>query len=161
MRMPGKKPTLLFVALILLASPLPGHTQKVDYNRSQISFISRQMNVPVEARFNRFTAQISFNAAKPETGKAAIDIDIGSFDISNDEINAEIRKKEWFDTRNFPRATFVSTTVHALSGGRYEARGPRGSLSLLAKRTNATRSSPNSTFFPATSTSTWSLIAAT
>ncbi len=122
--MPEKKTTLLFAALMLLASPLPGHTQKVDYNRSQITFISRQMNVPVEARFNRFTAQISFNAAKPETAKAAIDIDIGSFDIGNDEINAEVRKKEWFDTRNFPKATFVSSTVHALSGGRYEARGP-------------------------------------
>ncbi len=124
MRLSEKKTTLLFATLILLASPLTGYAQKVDYNRSQITFVSRQMNVPVEARFNRFTAQISFNAAKPETSKAAIDIDIGSFDISNDEINTEVRKKEWFDTKSFPKATFVSSTVRALSGGRYEAHGP-------------------------------------
>jgi polyisoprenoid-binding protein YceI len=107
------------LALIPAAS-----AQQVDYRRSQITFISRQMNVPVEAKFNRFTAQLSFDPANPQAGKARIEVDLASFDISNDEVNTEVRGKDWFDTRNFPKATFESSSVRALGGGRYEARGP-------------------------------------
>jgi polyisoprenoid-binding protein YceI len=111
-------------ATVALISPLAASAQQIDYVRSQITFTSRQMNVPVEAKFNKFTAQLTFNAAKPETGKAAIDIDVGTFDIGNDEINAEVHKRDWFDSKSFPRATFFSTSVRALGNGRFEAQGP-------------------------------------
>lgn len=109
---------------VLVTFPHIAYAQQVDYNRSQISFISRQMNVPVEAKFKKFTAQIKFNAAKPETGMVAIEIDVGSFDIDNDEVNADVQKKEWFDNKSFPKATFSSSSVRALGNNRYEARGP-------------------------------------
>lgn len=111
-------------AAALLTAPPAVHAQQVDYSRSQITFTSRQMNVPVEAKFNKFTAQVSFDPAKPEVSKAAIEIDVASFDIGNDEINSEVQKREWFDVKNFPRASFVSSSVRALGGGRYEVRGP-------------------------------------
>jgi polyisoprenoid-binding protein YceI len=116
--------SILCSAAALLTAPPAVHAQQIDYSRSQITFISRQMNVPVEAKFNKFTAQVSFDPAKPESSKAAIEIDVASFDIGNDEINGEVQKKEWFDVKNFPRASFVSSSVRALGGGRYEVRGP-------------------------------------
>lgn len=116
--------SILFSAAALLTASPAVHAQQIDYSRSQITFTSRQMNVPVEAKFNKFTAQVSFDPAKPEASKAAIEIDVASFDIGNDEINGEVQKKEWFDVKNFPRASFVSSSVRALGGGRYEVRGP-------------------------------------
>lgn len=116
--------TILCTTIALLIPPLAGNAQQIDYGRSQITFISRQMNVPVEAKFNKFTAQITFNAAKPESSKATIEVDVGSYDIGYDEFNNEVQKKDWFDTRNFPRAIFVSSSARALGNGRYEARGP-------------------------------------
>jgi polyisoprenoid-binding protein YceI len=109
---------------LMLAMSAAASAQQIDYSRSQITFTSRQMNVPVEAKFGKFSVQLAFNPDKPETSKAAIEIDIASFDIGNDEINGEVQKREWFDVKNFPKASFVSSSVRALGGGRYEVRGP-------------------------------------
>lgn len=114
---------VLLFGMAVLDAP-PAGAQTVVYEKSRITCVSRQMNVPVEAVFRKFTAQVSFDPARAETAKAAIEIDVGSFDIDNAEANDEARGKAWFDARNFPKATFTATAVKALGGGRYEARGP-------------------------------------
>jgi polyisoprenoid-binding protein YceI len=102
--------------------------QAVEYGRtlaekSEIRFVSRQMNVPVEGQFRKFDAEMSFDPARPETGSARITVYLGSIDTGNDEANAEARTKGWFDMRNFPTATFVSTGVKPLGPNRYEVSG--------------------------------------
>ena len=96
----------------------------VLYDKSRISCISRQEKVPVEAQFKKFTAHITFDPARPETGQAQIEIDLDSFDIGFPEYNEDAKGKDWFDVRNFPRAKFVSSGMRALGGGRYETHGP-------------------------------------
>ena len=103
---------------------LPAAAQTVLYDRSRITCVSRQMNVPVEARFKKFTAQIAFDPAKPADGKARIEIELDSFDIDNAEVNDEVRGKNWFDTKTFPKAVFVAGAIKPLGGGRFEVRGP-------------------------------------
>ena len=98
--------------------------QAIDYARSQVSVLSRQMNVPVEAPFKKFNAQVSFDPNKPEAGSARVEIDLNSFDIGDQEINDNVKDANWFDTKNHPTARFVSSSVRALGGGRFEARGP-------------------------------------
>jgi polyisoprenoid-binding protein YceI len=112
---------LLFATAMFCAGVAAAQT--VLYDKSRISCVSRQMNVPVEAVFRKFSAQVVFDPAHAETAKAQIDIDVGSFDIDNAEANDDARGKPWFDARNFPKATFVSSAIRALGGGRYEARG--------------------------------------
>lgn len=111
-------------ASVVLQVALPAAAQTVLYDKSRVSCVSRQMNVPVEAQFKKFTAQIVFDPAKPEAGNARIEIDVASFDIDNAEINDEVKSKPWFDARAFPKAIFVSSGIKPLGGGRYEARGP-------------------------------------
>jgi polyisoprenoid-binding protein YceI len=113
--------------LLILGSFLLGGAaaaQSVVYDKSRITCVSRQMNVPVEARFRKFTAEIAFDPAKPAAGKARIEIDVDSFDIDNAEVNDEARSKPWFDAHNFPKATFVAAGIKAVDGGRFEVRGP-------------------------------------
>lgn len=109
---------------LLLQTAAPAAALTVLYDKSRITCVSRQENVPVEAQFRKFTAQIVFDPARPETGKAQIEIDLNSFDIGFAEYNEDAKGKNWFDVRNFPRATFVSTRMRALGGGRFDARGP-------------------------------------
>lgn len=111
-------------ALMLIACALPAAAQTVLYDKSRITCVSRQMNVPVEARFRKFTAQIAFDPARPENGKARIEIDTDSFDIDNAEVNDEVKGKLWFDTRSFPKAVFVASGIKPLGGSRFEVRGP-------------------------------------
>jgi len=105
---------------------LPSATgaQQIDYGRSQITVTSRQMNVPVEAKFTKFNAQLAFDPAFPGAIKAQIEVDAASFDVGNDDVNVEALDKDWLDAKKFPKAVFVSTSARSLGGGRYEARGP-------------------------------------
>ena len=119
---------MLRIALLFLASvvalPHVARAQAIDYTRSQVTIVSRQMNVPVEGPFKKFTAQIAFDPNKPETSKARIEIDLNSFDIGDPEIIDSLKERNWFDTKNYPTAVFTSTSVRALASGRYEVRGP-------------------------------------
>ena len=114
----------LIATLALLALPLATGAQQIDYARSQITVASRQMNVPVEAKFKKFSAKLAFDPALPGSFKAQIEVDAASFDVGNDDVNIEALDKDWLDAKKFPKAIFVSTSARSLGGGRYEARGP-------------------------------------
>ena len=117
--------TRLFAALALLVavSHHAAELSAVQLDKSSIAFVSRQMNVPVEGVFKKFSAQISIDPAKPEAGRARIEIDLNNIDAGSTEANDELKSKNWFNTREFPRASFVSSAVKALGGGRFEAFG--------------------------------------
>lgn len=111
-------PVLLFP---MLAQGAEFNTLQAD--KSSISFTSRQMNVAVEGAFRKFSAAIRLDPAKPEAGQARIEIDPSTIDAGSDEANDELKEKLWFSTREFPRATFLSNTVKALGGDRFEVGG--------------------------------------
>lgn len=115
----------LLAILSLLASGFAcgAELSAVQLDKSSIAFVSRQMNVPVEGAFKKFTAQISIDPARPEAGRARIEIDLASIDAGSAEANDEIKGKSWFSTREFPQASFVSSSVRALGGNRFEAAG--------------------------------------
>ena len=109
---------------LLLQAATSAAALTVLYDKSRISCVSRQENVPVEAQFRKFTAEIAFDPARPEAGKAQIEIDLNSFDIGFADFNVEAKGKSWFDVRTFPRATFLSSSIRALGGARFDVRGP-------------------------------------
>ncbi len=80
----------------------------VHTDKSEIAFVSRQMGVPVTGRFGKFTAQVAFDPAAPEAGKARIDIDLASIDAGSRDANDEVRGKNWFDVRSDPTAIFIA-----------------------------------------------------
>jgi polyisoprenoid-binding protein YceI len=115
----------LFAALVLSAI---GLVHAAEFNmllpgKSAISFTSKQMNVPVDGAFRKFSAQINLDPAKPENGRANIEIDLASIDTGSAEANDEVTGKNWFNVREFPKATFISSTVRPLGGGRFETSG--------------------------------------
>jgi polyisoprenoid-binding protein YceI len=112
--------TLCAVALLLA---LPAQGGSIDYKSSEITFVSRQMNVPVEGRFRSFTAEIDFRPADLAGSKARIEVKLGSVDTGSDEADTEVKRRNWFNVSAFPAAQFVSTGVKQLGQGRYEARG--------------------------------------
>lgn len=96
---------------------------QVDQGRSSIRFLTRQMNVPMEGGFRSFTARIAIDPAKPENGRATITIDVASIDSGSRDGDEEAQGKDWFDTARHPKASFVSSSVKALGGGKYQALG--------------------------------------
>lgn len=115
----------LFVALALLTFGAANAAEfgALQPDKSTLAFVSKQMGVPVEGAFRKFTAQIRIDPARPEAGHARIDIDPTGIDAGSAEANDEVKGKSWFNVREFPRASFVSSSVKALGGGRFEAGG--------------------------------------
>ena len=97
--------------------------QKLVPAQSEIAFTSKQMGVPVEGHFKKFDAQIAFDPAKPETGKIAFTVDIASATLGAPEADAELPKATWFNTAKFPQATFQSSAIKSLGGGKFEITG--------------------------------------
>lgn len=118
---------LLALAAICIVVPAIGATAlKTDPAKSSVAITFKQLNVPIEAKFKKFTAAISYDAAKPEASKANVDIDIASFDLGDADYNKEVMKKEWFNTAQFPKASFVSSQIKA---------GVAGTLDVVGKLT--------------------------
>ena len=114
---------------ILLLNSIAVAAHAVEYSvvqaeKSSIQFQSRQMGVTVAGKFPKFTAQLNFDPAKPEAAKVSMSIDVASIDAGSKDANDEVVGKQWFNARAFPAATFTSTSVKALGGGRYEVSGP-------------------------------------
>jgi len=109
---------LLAAAIAAVAAPL-----KTDVANSRVSATFKQMNVPVEAPFKRFTAQIDYDAAKPELAKANVEIDTASLDVGEADMNKEVAKKEWFNAAQFPKATFVSSAIKPAGAGKLTVSG--------------------------------------
>lgn len=97
--------------------------QKLLPAQSEVAFVSKQMGVPVEGHFRKFDAQVNFNPAKPAASKIAFTIDTGSATLGTPEVDTELPKPLWFNVPKFPQATFQSSAVKALGGGKYEVAG--------------------------------------
>jgi polyisoprenoid-binding protein YceI len=110
--------SLLAIALAAGAVPL-----KADLSRSSVSAVFKQMNVPVEATFKKFNAQLDYDPAKPETSKASVDIDTASLDLGDQDMNKEVAKKDWFNSAQFPKASFVSSSIKPAGAGKLSVTG--------------------------------------
>ena len=106
-----------------MLAALAATAANIDAAKSQISATFRQMNVPVEGRFNAFSGSIDFNPQKPSSGRARVEVDTASFDVGAEEYNDELHKKEWFDTATYAKASFISTNVTTTAKDRFEVKG--------------------------------------
>ena len=111
-----------FAALVVAPTPALAQ-QKLDAAKSEMLFVSKQMGVPVEGRFRKFDAQIAFDPKKPEAGKVAFTIDMGSATLGVPETDAELPKAPWFNVPKFPQATFQSSAIKAVGPGKFEVAG--------------------------------------
>lgn len=109
---------LAATALVAAAAPL-----KTDLAHSSVTATFKQMNVPVDASFKRFNAQIDYDPAHPDKATARIDLDTASFDMGEAEYNKEVAKKDWFDSSRFPKASFVSTAIRPAGAGKLTVAG--------------------------------------
>ncbi|GKT18640.1 YceI family protein [Acidovorax sp. SUPP2522] len=114
---------LALASTTLLAAAPAFAQQKLVPEQSEITFVSKQMGVPVEGKFKKFDAQVAFDPAQLATSKIAFTVDTGSATLGVKESDAELPKATWFNVPKFPQATFQSTTIKAVGAGKYEVAG--------------------------------------
>lgn len=91
--------------------------------QSEITFQVKQSGVPIDGRFRKFDAQLALDPKAPQTGTVTIAVETGSATVGFAESDAELPRAPWFNSAKFPRATFQSSAIKALGGGRFQAAG--------------------------------------
>ena len=104
----------------VLAQPRPAQLQTAA---SEVAFTTKQMGVPVEGKFGKFSATITLDPRKPETGNVAFTIDTGSARFGSAELDVEVPKATWLNVAKFPQASFQSSAVKAAGPGKFEVAG--------------------------------------
>ena len=94
------RPLALWLAL---AAWMPAGAQTVLAEQSEVAFTTRQMGVPVEGRFKRWSAQIRFDPRQPQAAQVNFTIDTASLAFGAAETEAEAAK------------VLVSATLDSLS----------------------------------------------
>ena len=113
-----------FLLLAVLATAAgTARAQTVEPASSELTFVTRQMGVPVEGRFERWSAQVALDPRKPEAGQVVLRIQMDSVAFAAPEVTAEAQRAVWLDTSRFPQAVFESRGIRSAGGGRYEMTG--------------------------------------
>ncbi|MGL6112802.1 MAG: YceI family protein [Rubrivivax sp.] len=142
---------LTTAALFAASQAVPALAQtpaKLVPAQSEVAFVTKQMGVPVDGRFKKFDAQINLDPKKPEAGSVAFNIDTGSASLGVPESDAEMPKANWFNVAKFPQASFKSTSIKGLGGGKFEVAGKldiKGNSRDLVVPVQITQSGANST----------------
>lgn len=115
---------LLLAALAAASLIVGAQAQTLVPAGSEIVFVAKQMGVPMEGRFKRFSLPgFAFDPKKPEAAKVNLVIDLRSASMGDPEADTELAKPAWFDSARQPEARFAGQSVKALGGGRFEVDG--------------------------------------
>lgn len=122
-----KPPRLALLCVGTMISALAVSAQarewNVDYTKSELVFVSKQMNVPVDGNFKRFTVALRFDPQQPEDSRARIDVDMRSVNTGIEDADEEVKAEVWLDVSAHPTATFQSSSVTRVGEDRYTAAG--------------------------------------
>ncbi|SFG39287.1 Polyisoprenoid-binding protein YceI [Duganella sp. CF458] len=129
------KKSVLLAALLAVAAAASAAVLKTDPAKSSVSAVFKQMNVPIESKFKKHNIVIDYNAAAPDTSKATVEIETASLDLGEAEMNAEVAKKDWFNSAQFPKATFVSSAIKSAGPGKLNV---SGKLTIKGKAADVT-----------------------
>jgi polyisoprenoid-binding protein YceI len=116
--------------------------------QSEVTFVTKQMGVPVEGKFRTFAATLDLDPKKPESGSISVQITMLSGLLGVAEADAELPKPIWFDVAKFPEATFKSTSIKSHGNGKFMVNGQltiKGIARDLAVPVSITQAGPNST----------------
>jgi polyisoprenoid-binding protein YceI len=117
-----RRPALAGLAALALLGASLAHAD-VDVAKSSVVATTKQMNVPVDGKFRKFSAQLNFDPARPTAGSANVSIDTASYDLGADDYNKQAQGTEWFDSATYPAATFVSSAIAPAGGNQYRITG--------------------------------------
>ncbi|MEM9170029.1 MAG: YceI family protein [Pseudomonadota bacterium] len=118
----------LAAAAFILAAVLPAAAQEppawtVDYDQSRLGFTGAQNGAAFDGVFEKFTADIAFDPAAPETARIEVVVDMASAVTGKKDRDRALPGKDWFDVKDHPQATFLAEGARATDDGGYEADG--------------------------------------
>jgi polyisoprenoid-binding protein YceI len=113
----------MFFAAFATPSARAADVYAYDGVHSSISFKARHLDISwIHGRFNEAEGTFSIDRENPANSSFKLTIKADSVDTGNKARDEHLRQPDYFDTKQFPTISFVSTNVKAIDGG-YEVKG--------------------------------------
>ncbi|MEO1035809.1 MAG: YceI family protein [Pseudomonadota bacterium] len=85
----------------------------IDYSASSIEFTGSQSGAPFTGRFERWDADIRFDAGGQPTGSFDVRIDLTSVSSGDSDRDTTLADPDWFDSAAHPQANYSASTFVA------------------------------------------------
>jgi len=111
---------------VLAAAPLTAQAAREWSLREggRLGFVASWEDSEFDGVFHRFDAVVAFDPADLAGSHLEVKVDVTSADTQSSDRDEAIGDPEWFDFKDHPQASFVTSSIGALADGRYEAKGP-------------------------------------
>lgn len=103
-----------------------GGMKEIDKEKSVISFVGGSTIIDHQGKFNSYDAHIMLDTENPaDLEKASImaTVDLTSAVTDAEGVNGHLQKADFFDTAQYPEATFESSSITAKGNNLYQVRG--------------------------------------
>ncbi len=95
----------------------------MDPAKSWLGFTAKQSGGDVDARFEKFSAQIAFADANLAGSRFDVQVTTQSVNSQDSDRDTVLRDKDLFDSAKYPTAHFVTSAFTRKAAGQYEATG--------------------------------------
>ena len=124
----SKLATVLLAALINLSALHSAHAESytldTEGTHAFIQFKIQHLGFSwLYGRFNAFSGSFNYDEAMPDKANIEISIDTRSLDSNHAKRDKHLRSDQFLDVKQFPTATFISTSFEALDNGNAVLKG--------------------------------------
>jgi polyisoprenoid-binding protein YceI len=99
-------------------------TYTIDPVHSSVTFRVKHLGVSYSfGRFDEIAGSFTLDAEKAENSKVSVEVKTGSVDTGNGKRDAHLKSPDFFDAKQFPTATFTSTSVKSAGDKKYSVTG--------------------------------------
>lgn len=89
----------------------------INPDNSKIEWTGSKVTGSHDGGFKQFSGTINLVGEKPETSGVNVDIETESVYTNPDQLTQHLKTADFFDVKNFPKATFTSTKIEADTSG--------------------------------------------
>ncbi len=119
---------LLVTSNLSLATPF-----RFDAGNSRLEFIGSYEDAPVEGLFKAFSGTVEIQSLAKPTISFNVEVDVASLDSEYADRDEVLRSSEWFNTKQFAKARFISGVCPLLATtctGQLEIKGKKQQVAL-------------------------------
>lgn len=96
----------------------------IDAVHSRFGFVARHaMVTKVRGSFNEFEGTTTIDGNDPSKSAVSVTLDVASIDTRNAQRDGHLRTNDFLDVENFPKITFVSTSIEHDGGNNFRVTG--------------------------------------
>lgn len=131
--------TLSILVALLLGAAAVADARAAEWRSadegSELLFTAYYEGEALAGRFQRFRVALETDDETGEPRSLVVEVQTGSADMRDREINEEIGEPDWFDVETFPTARYESQTFHAqdtryMATGRLRLKGVERALEI-------------------------------